>query len=155
VRVVPLSISDMQEIYQVLTALESQAAALVAQRGLSDEELAPLDSAVERMNESLEADDLEGWSKADHDFHRALLELCGNRRMAQMADTVFDQVYRARQISLRLRPKPWKSNEEHKAVIEAIRKGDTRLAAKIHREHREKASEVLTGVLKKYQLLHL
>ena len=154
-RVVPLSVSDMKEIYQLLTALESMAAEVLAKRNLPVEELAPMEDAVKHLNEALEKDDLDAWAVADEQFHRSLLELCGNQRLASMAATVYDQAYRARMISLRLRPKPWKSNEEHKALLEAIKKGDWQKARKIHGNHRRNASKVLTEVLEKYQLKHL
>lgn len=154
-RVVPLSPADMKEIYQVLTALESMAAEVLARRKPTLEELEPMEQAVEALNDALRNDDLDAWAVADEQFHRSLLELCGNQRLASMAATVYDQAYRARQISLRLRPKPWKSNEEHKAVLEAVKQGDWILARKIHGEHRRNASRVLTEVLEKYQLHHL
>lgn len=154
-RVVPLSVADMKEIYQVLTALESMAAEILARLEPTDEELAPMKNAVNQLNEALEDDDLDAWAMADENFHRSLLELCGNKRLASMAAAVYDQAYRARMISLRLRPKPWKSNEEHKELLEAIRKGDWRLARKVHGDHRRTAARVLVQVLEKHQLRHL
>jgi DNA-binding GntR family transcriptional regulator len=154
-RVVPLSVADMEEIYQVLTALEAMAAEVLARREPTLEELAPMEDAVNRLNEALENDDLDAWAVADEKFHRSLLELCGNQRLASMAATVYDQAFRARMISLRLRPKPWKSNEEHKALLDAIKEGDWQKARKIHGDHRRNASRVLTEVLEKYQLKHL
>jgi len=41
-RVLPVSPADMKEIYEILSALESMAAALAAKRRPSDAELAPL-----------------------------------------------------------------------------------------------------------------
>lgn len=154
-RVVPLSVADMEEIYQVLTALEAMAAEILAKRQPDDAELAPMEDAVNQLNEALENDDLDAWAVADEKFHRSLLELCGNKRLAAMAATVYDQAYRARMISLRLRPKPWKSNEEHKELVRVIKQGDWERARKIHGDHRRNASKVLTDVLKKYQLRHL
>ena len=154
-RVVPLSPADMEEIYQILTGLETMAAEILAKKNPDATELAPMENAVNRLNEALEKDDLDAWAVADEQFHRSLLELCGNKRLAAMAATVYDQAYRARMISLRLRPKPWKSNEEHKALLDAIREGDWEEAGRIHGAHRRNASKVLTEVLEKYQLRHL
>lgn len=154
-RVVPLSVRDMEEIYQILTALEAMAAEILARRDPDEYELAPMEDAVNQLNEALENDDLDAWAVADEKFHRSLLELCGNQRLANMASTVYDQAHRAHMIGLRLRPKPCKSNEEHKALLEAIKQGDWQEARKIHGDHRRNASKELSEVLRTYQLRHL
>ena len=105
-RVVPVVATDMKEIYDVLTALESMAAELLAQRGPSEEELAEMEQATNDMETALEQDDLEAWAAADERYHTSLIELCGNQRLAALASTVRDQGRRARMVTLRLRPKP-------------------------------------------------
>ncbi len=151
-RVVPLSQADMTEIYQVLTALETMAVELTARRLPSEEELAPMREALEDMDRALEADALEDWAEADERYHRSILELCNNERLATMAGTVMDQGRRARMITLRLRPKPWQSNIEHRAVYDAIRSGDSETARDVHHRHRLRASELITAVLSQYRL---
>ncbi len=154
-RVVPLSPADMKEIYEVLTCLEAMAAELLARRGVGPEELEPMERAVSKMDQSLETDDLEAWAVADEEFHRTLLELCGNQRLAEMAFAVWDQVHRARFVSLRLRLKPWQSNSDHRAVLEAVRRGDWREARELHSRHRRRAGEEITGILEQYRLTAL
>ena len=154
-RVVPLVPSDMNEIYQLLTCLEAMAAELLAKKNPGEEELAPLVQSVTDMSSALEKEDLEGWANADERFHRSLLELCGNQRLSSIALTVWDQVHRARLITLRLRPKPTQSNIEHLAVIEAVRKGDWTTARDTHYAHRTRAREMLMEILEKYQLPQL
>ncbi len=154
-RVVPLSPEDMREIYEVLTALEVAAVEIAAGRPLSEEDLAPLDSALQAMQSSLAADDLDGWAKADARFHKALLALAGNKRLAGMAATLADQVHRARMITLRLRPRPVQSIEEHSQVLEALRAGDGEKACAGHRRHRRGAARLLLDLLNYYRLPHL
>ena len=48
-RVLPVSPTDMKEIYEILTALEAMAAELLAKRKPSDAELAPLERASRDM----------------------------------------------------------------------------------------------------------
>jgi DNA-binding GntR family transcriptional regulator len=146
-RVVPLSAKDMKEIYQVLTSLETMAVDLLARSQPKPEDIAPLQKALDDMDQALESEDLAAWATADENFHKALLDLCGNRRLADMANTVMDQVYRARWVTLRLRPTPWQSNAEHRGVVEAILKGDWEAARAIHYDHRREASEVITQFL--------
>lgn len=151
-RVVPVSIDDMREIYDLLTVLESLAAELVARRGLTDAELADLQSAVDQMDEALSRDDLETWAEADATFHRLLVSCSRNRRLEAMVASVVDQSKRVRRLTLKLRPKPLGSNADHRAVVEAIRARDPRTATRVHHKHRRDNGEMLIAILEKLNL---
>ena len=154
-RVLPVSPTDMKEIYEILSALESMAAELLAKRRPSDDELAPLERASRDMARALRADDLEAWAEADERFHRQLIELAGNRLLAQAVLGFWDRVHRVRRLTLRLRPKPVNSTKEHTALVERIRAGDPRGANEVNRAHRERASRELLAILERYRLQHL
>ena len=81
-RVLPISPDDMKEIYEILNALEPEAAARLAARHPSQAEIEPLDRATQEMSDALEKGDLEGWAEADDKFHQTLLKLHGNKRLA-------------------------------------------------------------------------
>jgi len=151
-RVLPLSLSDMKEIYEILSSLESKAAELAAQRHLPPAAVEPLDRAAHDMAAALDRDDLEGWADADARFHITLIELCGNRRLASMVMNCWDQAHRARMITLRLRPKPVASTREHLAIVDAIKNGDARAAYDLYREHRERAGDAMIDVLRRHRL---
>jgi DNA-binding GntR family transcriptional regulator len=146
-RVLPVSVDDMREIYELLTELEALAARIVAERGLSRQELNRLERVIADMNAALDRDDLLGWASSDEVFHTLLVDLAGNSRMSQVVATFRDQAYRARMQTLKLRPKPVESNRDHAALIEAIRKRDADHAASIHRRHRQKAAALLLQLL--------
>ena len=154
-RVVPVVASDMKEIYEVLTSLETMASELLARRSATDEEIAPMVEATDDMERALENDDLSAWAEADERYHRSLIELCGNQRLINMALTVRDQGHRARLVTLRLRPTPHASTQEHRDVLDAIRNGDWKKAREQHYHHRMRANEELTEILDKYQLTQL
>jgi len=107
------------------------------------------------MESALAEDDLDAWAEADERFHRALIDLCGNRRLANMANTVRDQGHRARMVTLRLREKPLASADEHHQLLKAIEAGDWQTARDVHYNHRKRASMELTEILKKYRLPQL
>lgn len=151
-RVVPVSIDDMREIYELLTGLESLAAELTARRGLAPEQLAELQAAVDRMDEALDRNDLDRWAEADARFHRLLVAYAGNRRLEAMVASVLDQSRRARRLTLRLRPKPVASNADHRAVVEAIRTGDWRTAKRVHEKHRRENGDMLIELLRNLDL---
>lgn len=154
-RVLPLSADDMIEIYQILTALETQAAELVAEKGLTEDQLNQLNQSVDEMDQALENDDLEAWSKADERFHMLLVKFSGNKRLVNVVNTYFDQSHRARLFTLRLRPKPLNSNNDHREVVAAIEAGDAKKAAQYHREHRENSGKMLVKLLKETNIVNL
>ena len=154
-RVVPISPADMREIYEVITCLEARAAERLAERKPTRAEIQPMIDDVETMERALAEKDLDAWAKADERFHGHLLEFCGNRRLAQMAGTIADQAHRARMVTLRMRPLPVRSNRDHRKLIEAVLAGDAKRAYKVHYGHRRRAMELLTDILRRYNLSRL
>jgi len=146
-RVLPLSAQDMREIYDILTALESQAAGIVAQSGLSKEQLDNLNQSLNDMDEALEIDDLMRWALADESFHRQLVEYSANDRLISIVNNFWDQSHRARILTLHLRQKPTKSNDDHRRVVAAIEARDSETASKEHREHRTRSGAMLVELL--------
>jgi DNA-binding GntR family transcriptional regulator len=154
-RVLPVSPSDMREIYQILTSLESMAAELVAQAHPPAAELAPLEKASRDMEKALKRDDLDAWAEADERFHRQLVQMCGNARLAAIVFNYWDRAHRARMVTLRLRPRPVHSTREHLAIVQAIRRGDAAAAGALFRAHRQRASQELTDLLQHHRMSQL
>lgn len=154
-RVLPVLPVDMSEIYVVLTALESAAAEILAQRRPTAAELKPLEDATRDMTRALKADDLDAWARADERFHQGLVELAGNKTLMDAVQRVGDRVHRARMFTLRLRPKPIRSTQEHTALLDRIRAGDAAGAIAVNRAHRERASRELIAIFERYRLNHM
>ena len=152
-----ISPDDMREIYDVIIACESMAAELLA--GLPEFERGTKANALEALNASmgfaLQNDDLLAWAKADDEFHRLLVASCGNSRIARIAETIMDQSHRARMLSLKLRPTPTKSVEEHQLIIDAIREGLPVQAHNHARAHRAHARDMLLPLLDRFGIKHL
>ena len=154
-RVLPVSPGDMREIYEVLTALESAAAEILARRKPSDSELRPLVEATSDMTRALRSNDLDAWAAADASFHHGLVQLAGNRTLIDAVARLGDRVHRARMFTLRLRPKPVSSTREHLAMLDRIRAGDAPGAVEVNRQHRERASRELIAIFEYYRFQQL
>jgi DNA-binding GntR family transcriptional regulator len=153
--VLPVSPTDMREIYQILTALECMAAELLASRKPGDKELKPLVDATKAMDKALKADDLEAWAASDERFHAQLVQLAGNRQLQATVLNYWDRAHRARMFTLRLRPKPVNSTKEHMQMVERLRAGDAAGAAAVTRAHRERASRELVGLFERFKLAQM
>jgi DNA-binding GntR family transcriptional regulator len=152
-----LSPHDMREIYDVMIALEAVAAELLAAKppewraAFTGE----LDDLNKTMKSALRSGELHVWAEADEQFHRALVERCGNSRIARIAQTIRDQCHRARMTTLTLRPKPTASIVDHQAIIDAIREGKVTEAHDCARRHRIRARDELIPLLVQSGLKHL
>ena len=154
-RVLPLSAIDMREIYEVLVCIESEAAALLARKKPGKNKLKPLLEAMDAMEKAIAEDNLDAWSEADNRYHRRLMELCGNQRLADIASMYMDQAHRARMFTLRLRQKPSRSTEEHREHVRLIMKGESKRVRTYYRQHRERASKELMEIISKYRISNL
>lgn len=151
-RVLPIKPDDMREIYEVLAALEPEAAAGLAAQKPTAEQLRPLEEATAEMEVALERGDLDAWAEADDRFHLTILELHGNQRLKAFAVALNDQVHRSRIVTLRLRERPIESTEEHREILKQLRIGSVEGARSAFRAHRERAAGELVGILEKYRL---
>ena len=155
VRILPVSADDMREIYDVLTELESLAAERAAQQGYAPDDLTALSASIEDMDRAVAQNELEAWAEADDRFHTELLRLGRNARAMGIAAMMQDQVRRARATTLFIRPLPVRSNEDHRGVLNAIQAGDSALARKTHKKHRDQAKDMMLDLLEKYRLHQL
>jgi DNA-binding GntR family transcriptional regulator len=154
-RVLPVSPTDMREIYEILTALECMAAEILGKRTPSALELRPLVEATQAMEIALGRDDLDAWARADETFHQALVKLAGNKMLLDAVMGYWDRAHRARMFTLRLRPKPVNSTQEHMQLVDMLAAGDGAGAAQVNRAHRERASRELLAIFERYRLQQL
>jgi DNA-binding GntR family transcriptional regulator len=155
VRVLPIRLGDMREIYDILTALEPEAAAKLAASKPSAKDLAPLEQATSDMESALRAGDLEAWAEADDRFHLTLLDLQGNQRLKTIVSALYDQAHRVRVVTMRMRGAPTKSTQEHRAILEHLRQGDAAATRKVFKAHRQRAAKEMLSILDKYKLEQL
>ena len=152
-----ISADDMREIYGVIIALESAAAEVLAERPSQERllKVRELEAANKVMETALKNDDLTAWAKADESFHRLLIEHTGNQRLLRMYHTIMDQSHRARMITLRIRPRPEGSVEEHRSIVDAIKRGSPSQARELAKDHRVRARNQLVPLLEQVGLRHL
>lgn len=153
--VLAISPVEMAEIYDVLSALETMAAETLARLKPDSERMKPLWQAVEEMDFALADDDLDRWADADETFHRSLVEVCGNGKLALTALTFRDQIRRTRHLTLRLRARPVRSNEAHRNLLRLIEAGDSEAAFTAHRAQRQRAGQELLEILQRFRLQNM
>ncbi|MEP9379289.1 GntR family transcriptional regulator [Aquabacter sp. CN5-332] len=152
-----LSPDDIDEIYDVIIALEGAAGERLARLPEIDREriAGKLEGFTAEMSAALVKGDRLAWAQADKSFHACLADDCGNERLDRIVGTVTDQLHRARMFTLNLRPLPTLSALEHQALTDAIRAGDADRANQAARRHRQHARDQLVPLLRQLNLSNL
>lgn len=150
-RVLPISLKDIQEIHQILTSLEGLSVELAASRSLSEKELKPLKQTIKRMETAHRNSDIKAWAEADEDFHCELVNLSDNRILTDVVDDFWGRAQRARLTMLSLRRSTEESTTEHTLLVNAIREGDARRAREILEAHRKRGIVNLVEVMEQHR----
>jgi DNA-binding GntR family transcriptional regulator len=142
--VAPIDPDKLHGLYQVRGALDRLAARLAAERQESG-----LLGLLEQGTALAKKNDLSAMVDADIAFHKALHELSGNPEIAAMANGLWPHMARSMRVVLEVhetRPAFW---AEHKAIAEAVAKGEVKRAGELAANHAENAGETtyrrLTG----------
>jgi len=130
--VTEVSERDLAEVYHLLALLESDAAAVVAERA-SDAERKEL----QKLHRELEGavNDRERFFTLNERFHMRLLELANNRWRNQMVADLRKVMKLNRLNSLLKSGRIEESLAEHRAVMEAIEKRDPEAARERMQQH--------------------
>ena len=155
VLVVPLTATDVIEIYTVLEALEDLAVRLIGDREDNRADIKVLQDDVAVMQTSLRQDDLDRWAVADEHFHAQLVAASGNSRLIRAAQTLLTQSQRFRLFTLRLRERPVKSTRNHADLVKALKAGDLERARKIHAAQKVGWRDDMLALLAKFKITQI
>lgn len=123
VRVTPLSVSDLEQLYAMRIQLEALGVSLTVPR-LGSEGLARLDECLARMDEFARAEDYEGWEVPHRAFHAALVAHTGDR-LERAISQLYDHAERYRRAFMLETSRAWdKSMAEHREIFEVCKGGD-------------------------------
>jgi DNA-binding GntR family transcriptional regulator len=143
VRVAPLDPSIVMEITEMRAALETVALRYALPR-LSDRDLSAAAAALAEADISR---DIVLWEAANRRFHRALTTPCAMPRLVASIDDLHQAA--ARFLFATWQELEWKprSDDEHRRILAAIRKGDTQRATAALRDHILAAGKALSAML--------
>ena len=126
--VLDLNLNDMINLYQVRTAVESEAAALCAHNA-DDTTVRELSNLAEAFKDSVIRRDIRGMKDTDMPFHRLIINSCGNPYIRQSYDILLPKLtmYQSSMLEFIGRSNndnnPWLSSVKynHISVVAAIR----------------------------------
>lgn len=95
-----------------------------------------MEHAVAAMHRALTGNDTTGYSTGDRQFHRAIIESCGNRSLLRGYNHTISPVKALRTHLFTIMDEDTdRSMREHTAILEACRSGDADLAVTLLEEH--------------------
>lgn len=133
-RVVALTDADAEQLFPVMAMLEGRCALEATQRA-SIEDLAALQALHDRLERHAAAADIDGYYRANHDFHSLVQQVAANRWLDRATGDLrrFMRLWRGRQ--LRLPGRIGASLNEHRVLMDAMQQRDAERAARAMHDH--------------------
>lgn len=129
-----LSREEFLDAYRVREALEVLAIRLATPR-LTEEDLQELERLHEAMVQAAAANDVDAFFAANAAFHELFVDRSGNLILQDYYYPLVDQMRRYRLRSVSLRGGLLRSCDEHRAILDALRRRDAEAAAQLLSEH--------------------
>lgn len=145
--IAPLEIEEITSLYDRAAALEARAAYIAAINGAHPLALSALYDAVRTMEDALYRRDVTRWARADHHFHRSLLQCSSHPALIGAALPMSEPLHRARMITLRFRELPYEHPQAYARLLDAISSGAGIEAHDLHMDHWRTASNAIVELL--------
>lgn len=142
VRILGTSINDLEQIFEIRLMLEVPAARRAVSR-MPPDDVKAMRGHLASMERAADAGDVARLWVHDRQFHRALMNASGNRRLAEYVDTLRDMVL-VRGVTTAGRARSLEAIVgEHRAILERVEAGDAEGTAAALRAHIEQTARLL------------
>ena len=146
--VAPVTLRDVQEVFQLRLLLETAAAELAAEH-ITEEGLRQLKALVAVRYTYRDRASYGRFLRANRAFHIAVAEASGNGRLAQFVGKLLEDMERILHLGLDLRDSADEMATEHGELVDALLRGDGALARRVVTEQlqtsRKRVLEALVG----------
>lgn len=133
-RVATAAPEDARLVYPPLSALQALAAELATPRSTAGD-VAAMVSHNEGLIEAVRRDDPLAARDCDTAFHRVLVERAANPHLTSTIDHLLIHVRRLEALFFRQVGPAERSYEQHRDIVEAVRRGDAEAATRLTREN--------------------
>ncbi len=146
--VAPITLRDVQEVFQLRLWLETAAAELAAEH-ITEEQLRRLRALVAVRYTYRDRASYARFLRANREFHVAVAEASGNRRLAAFVSKLLEDMERIIHLGLDLRDSADEMAAEHAELVDALLRGDAALARQVVtvqlQNSRKRVLEALVG----------
>ena len=138
--VIGISPEDIEAIYEMRVRIEGYAARYAAMKA-SDEEIKALFDIVELQEFYIHKEDAQRIMECDSRFHRMLYKMSGSVPIYTTLSELHKKIIKFRRVSVEMSERAKRSNEEHRAIYEAIASRNSELVEALTVKHIENARE--------------
>lgn len=154
-RVAPMSLAELEDIYDARAHLEAMLLELAIERGDDDWEadiLAKTHTLAKVVEVNGPEEVLDVWDERHKAFHTAIVTGCGSSHLLKIRESLFDQAERYRHLWLRETVFSEQALEEkrrqHAALVETVLARDTRRATVMMCEHLMTPVPIISDVMR-------
>ena len=137
-----MSIRDINEIFEIRTALESLSNGLAAEHITADE-LEHLQRLLVIIGNYIKEGNMDKIVETDIEFHDTMYHAARNGRLVGIISNLRDQLTRFRTLSMSYPGRLEATLDEHRTIVEAIAQGDRKAASKAAERHMENSEKTL------------
>ena len=132
--VIGLTRADIEEAFGIRSVLESYAARLATIRH-QEGELAALEKKLAEYQDCLSQGRMKELPRINTDFHELLYGLSRSPKLVKMINDIRAQIFRFRQVILRIDAMARISHKDHRLMMDAIRAREADRVEQLVREH--------------------
>ncbi|MFJ5770418.1 GntR family transcriptional regulator [Psychrobacillus sp. NPDC093180] len=146
-RIAPLNLKNLEEMFLIRLELEPLATRLAA-KSATDEEITLLENLVLEMEQHLKDNDIEEYTKANRAFHKELYRSSHAPVLIEIIENLYLRSENSKSIFQHDPDRLLASNEEHQAIVNALKNKDEENAAKLVHAQKEHGFKVVLNALK-------
>jgi DNA-binding GntR family transcriptional regulator len=139
--------ADVQENYEIRIELESLAASKAAVH-ITDDDLHRLDELLSRMRDVAAAGDMETYIELNHRLHLGIYAAAQRPRLCRLIETLREASAAYIRIFAAKQADPTQMNEEHQAVVDALRTRSAERSGAAMRAHLTNNLEFIVSQLR-------
>ncbi len=143
-----LTISDIEDTFDIRSILESFAGYLTAKRHVEDELIA-LEVKIDEFQRYLDGGNLKRLAVVNTEFHEALYAMSKSPRLTKMIHGLRDEIYFLRKIILKSEEMARLSNKDHREIVDAIKKREAEKVERQLKEHILRGKDFVLNEIKK------
>lgn len=147
--VAEISSRDIEEIFLLREILECTAIKIAISR-IKEEDLIEIESTFNSIINDIKRKNYKNVLYVDIKFHNFIVDSSGNSRLYQFIRILNDQIYRLRYLSATVPGRLSKSLQEHKDILEALKKRDKDLAEQRLRRHIRNIKNNILNMLQRH-----
>ena len=133
---------DVEEIFGIRSALESYASYL-ASLHITLEKVSQLEKKVKELEDAMEKRDDEKFIQLNTEFHDLIYKSCKSKKLIEMINNFRDYFYRYRSALIHTEKGMNYSIEDHRRMLEAMKKKNPRLVERLVRNHLARGKELV------------